>query len=164
MLCFSRDARCNPNSDTLVSKHDPTLNGFHGPRGSSSVKAIRRKGAAVVETAILLPVFVLTVLAAIECANALYLKQSLTLAAYESATILEEQTGTLAEAETRCSQILNARDVQTFELTVSPNPESVDSGGVITVDVSADASAYSVGPSFFFQNSTMGATVSIVRR
>jgi len=123
-----------------------------------------RRGVAATEAAIMLPLFVLTVFASIEAANAIYLKQSLTLAAYEAASILEENTGTIAQAEARCSQILGARDVQTFEMNVSPVPNSLNPGDVFTVDVSSPASAYRVGPSFFFQTSELSATISTVRQ
>lgn len=123
-----------------------------------------RQGTAATEAAILLPVFVLTVFASIEFANALYLKQSLTLAAYEATTVLEEKTGTTTKAEDRCEEILASRDVHAFEMDVSPDPDDLDPGDVFTITVASPASAYRFGPSFFLRFSTIRASVSSVRQ
>lgn len=134
--------------------------------GMSSLSKSRRRnrsGVAATEAAILLPVFVVTVFASIEGANALYLKQSLTLAAYEAATIIEDDSGTEAVAEARCGQILSARDVETFEMAITPAPSALSPGDVFVVNVSSPASAYAIGPTFFFQSSTISASVSNVR-
>lgn len=122
-----------------------------------------RNGVAATEAAILLPVFVLLTFAAIEAANAIYLQQSLSLAAYEVATVIEEDSGTSALAATRCSQILNGRDVTSHSLQINPEPNTLAPGDVFRVSVSAPTSAYSVGPSFFFEAVELNASVTGVR-
>jgi hypothetical protein len=125
----------------------------------------RRKGIAVTETAILIPAFALVAFATIECSNALYLQQSLTLAAYEAGAILSEPTGTVDNANARCIEILQARDVTSYTLVTSPDLETttLSPGDIFTVIVSAPASAYSIGPSWFFQNRTLTSEVHMVR-
>jgi Flp pilus assembly protein TadG len=123
-----------------------------------------RRGVAATETAILLPTFVLIVFAAIECSNALYLRQSLTLAAYEAATVLSDPSGTEAQATTTCDAILEARNIETFTLSVTPvSLNTLNPGDIISVQVSAPASAYSIGPAWFFAGRTLTATVHMVR-
>jgi Flp pilus assembly protein TadG len=123
-----------------------------------------REGVAVMETAILLPILVVIVFAAMECSNALYLRQSLTIAAYESATILSESTGTYNDANAKCTEILSARNVNSHTLTVTPSVTSLlNPGDLITIEVTAPASAYSIGPAWFFKNKQLEATVYTVR-
>ena len=123
----------------------------------------KRRAVAATETALLLPATVVVVFAAIDCANAIYLKQSLTVAAYEAASVLEEKQGTSEGAEARCEESLSARGIDTFDIQVSPSPDSLAAGDVFLVNVSSPASSYGIGPQFFFLFSELEATVAMVR-
>lgn len=122
-----------------------------------------RHGVAATEAAILLPVFVLLVFAAIEAANAIYLQQSLSLAAYEVATVVEDDSGTAQTAQVRCTEVLNSRDVTSHSLQLDPDPSLLGPGDEFQISVSAPSSAYSVGPSFFFQGVVLNASVTGIR-
>lgn len=123
-----------------------------------------RDGVAAVETAIVLPVIVLITFASVEFANSLYLRQSITLGAYEAAMVLAEPQSLLADAEANCNEVLAARNVDDFTVAVTPNPEDeIDPGDLITVTVTASTDAFAMGPTFFMQGRNVVATVTTVR-
>ena len=127
------------------------------------VRAARR-GVAATETAVLLPVVVMIAFAAIELANGFYLKQSLTLGAYEAASVLSASESKSSVAEEACGEILRARGVSSFAMSVSPNPQSkIDAGELITVKVAAPADAFAIGANFFLRSREVTSEVTVVR-
>ena len=85
----------------------------------------KRRGTAAVEAAFCLPVIITVIVGSIEASNAIYLKQTATIAAYEAVKIASGQEGTTANGRSSCQCSFN-RKKYFSGATVSVSP-SVDS-------------------------------------
>lgn len=127
-------------------------------------KQNRRRGAAVTEAAVFLPLVVMIGFVSIEFANGLYLRQSLTLGAYEAAMIVTDPGSSIEQANAVCAEILQARDITVYELQVQPDLNSeIAAGDFLTVTVTAPSTAYALGPGFFMHNRTITSSVTVAR-
>lgn len=126
-------------------------------------RAEKLRGVAAAELAVCLPVVVLIVLATIEACSALFLKQSLTVAAYEGVrTALAERT-IPGSVQATCNQILQDRKIQNATVTISPNNlASLQPGDFIDITVSAPCNSNSVVPAAFYRGRTLSATASMM--
>lgn len=117
------------------------------------------------EFALCLPIIITLVFGSIEASNAIYLKQSLTTAAYEAAREATKVAGTSVAAESAAEAVLDAKGISGYTITVTPTITLVtDSGTQVNVTVTAPANANSIGPQLYFQGSTMQASVEMVRQ
>jgi hypothetical protein len=134
------------------------IGGIRRPR-----RAEKSRGVAAAELAVCLPVVVLIVLATIEACSALFLKQSLTVAAYEGVrTALAERT-IPGSVQATCDQILQDRKVQNATITINPsNLASLQPGDFIDITVSAPCDSNSVVPAAFYRGRTLSATASMM--
>lgn len=124
----------------------------------------KRRGVATVELAVCLPVLMILVVGAIEGSNFIFLKQAVTVAAYESAQVVTRANGKKADAEQRTQQILAARSIDQTTITFTPaDPESAARGDLVTILVTAPASANSIGLNWFFDDQLVSASVSMVK-
>src|SRR3954447_10127741 len=115
----------------------------------------KRRGVAAAELAVCLPVVVLLVLATIESCSALFLKQSLTVAAYEGVRTAIEKGSTTANIQTACDQILADRRIQAAQVTINPaNKAAMKPGDFIAVTVTAPCNSNSPVPTTFFRGRT----------
>lgn len=122
-----------------------------------------RQGAALVETAICLPVMLLLTFGAIEASNAIVLKQTLTEISCETARFATSQGTTKDDALQRANEIVAARGLNDVVIDISPDvTATTPSGTPVTVTVSAAATSNSIGPQWYFKDSTMSATVVMV--
>lgn len=130
-----------------------------------SQKREERKGAATVEAAVCLPLLILLVFGSIESSNAIFLKQSLTMAAYEAGKIASSPRGTGTAATIRCQEVLAVRDIDEFDISFLPSNLSADTprGQTISVTVTIDADSASLGPLWIFDGKTLQKTV-VMRR
>ncbi|QDV11805.1 TadE-like protein [Rosistilla oblonga] len=71
----------------------------------------QRTGAAVVEMAICLPVLIALTVATIDVCSVMFLKESLSIAAYEGARVGVARGGTNAQATARVKEILDERGI-----------------------------------------------------
>jgi Flp pilus assembly protein TadG len=123
----------------------------------------QRRGVAAAELAVCLPIVVLLVIATIEACSALFLKQSLTVAAYEGARTALEETATPALIQASCDQILADRKIKGALVTLKPaNLTSLEPGDYIDVTVSAPCAANSLVPATFYRGRTLSATTSMM--
>lgn len=123
-----------------------------------------RRGAATLETAVSIPLLIILVFGSIEMANAVFLKQTVNLAAYEAAKLITRPGSNQALAETRVAEIMTARRVTTYTLSFSPTVNTATPRGTqVTVTLSAPASNLSYGPLRFMTGKTVTATVNMVR-
>ncbi len=128
------------------------------------VGTCERRGVAVVELAVCLPVLLILVVGAIEGSNFIFLKQAVTVAAYESAQVVTRANGKRAEAELRASQILAARSIDQSQIVFTPaNPEAAARGDRVTVSVTAPVAANSIGLDWFFDEQIVSTSVSMVK-
>ena len=96
--------------------------------------ANRSHGAAAVEAAICLPLIILLMLGTLEVCAGFYLKESLTVAAYEGARTGVKRRATESDVEDEVRAILAARDV------------TLDNGGSITIVPSNFSSLQALDP------------------
>jgi hypothetical protein len=123
-----------------------------------------RRAVAASELAVCLPVLVLLVLAMIECCTMIFLKQSLTVAAYEGVRTSIEPNAVAAEVVTKCDGVLNDRRVEQPRIVITPaNFEALAPGEYVTVTVSAPADRNSVLPGNFFGGRTLTASATMMK-
>ncbi|MCG8448620.1 MAG: pilus assembly protein [Pirellulales bacterium] len=123
-----------------------------------------RRAIAAAEFAVCLPVIVLLVLGMIESCTMIFLKQSLTVAAYEGVRTALEENAVSADVRRTSQQVLSERRVRGGATTVSPgNLPSLPVGQYITVTASAPADRNSVVPSVFFRGRTLSASATMMK-
>lgn len=135
---------------------------FRTHRKSSFISL--RHGLAAMETAVCLPFIAMMIFAGVELSNAVFLKQSVNLAAYEAAKLISAPGNNAARAGTRVQQILSSRKVTNYTLTSTPVvTASTPTGTMITVVVSAPATNLSYGPVLIMSGRTVSSTVVMSR-
>lgn len=122
-----------------------------------------RNGAAIVEFALFLPLFFMITMATIETCRVLYLRQSLTIAAYECARLGVIPGMTLETLEFQCDSIVNGRDIHNVKLTVEPPDLSgLHYGDPLTVTVEAKVDDNAILGTWFYRGRTLRETVVIL--
>jgi len=123
-----------------------------------------RRGVAASELAVCLPVIVLLVLAMIEACTMIFLKQSLSVAAYEGARTALEPQAVAADVQAASEGILRDRRVQGGRVTVQPvDLARVPVGEYIEVTVSAPTNPNSVIPGSFMRGRTFTTTAVMMK-
>jgi Flp pilus assembly protein TadG len=123
-----------------------------------------RGGVAATEFAVCLPIIVLLVLAMIESCTMIFLKQSLTVAAYEGVRTALEQDAVATDVRRASQQVLTERRVKGGTITISPNNfEALPIGQYIEVTVSAPADLNSVIPGNFFRGKTLTGKATMMK-
>lgn len=122
-----------------------------------------RSGAAMIELALFLPVFFVITMGTIETCRMLYLRQSLTIAAYECAR-MGIITGMTNDAlKTQCDNILLGRKVRGAVMKVEPSDlQSLKFGDILTVTVEAPADDNALLGTWFYRGKQMVETVKIM--
>lgn len=123
-----------------------------------------KRGAAAVEFAIVLPVFVLILLGTIEACSMIFLQQSLEIAAYEGARVAIVPTTTSSDVESAANQILTPRHIQNSSISVTPNDfQSAPYGTFVRVSVSVPCFSNSVIPSSLYGSRTLTGKVEMMK-
>jgi Flp pilus assembly protein TadG len=121
------------------------------------------RGVAAAELAVCLPVVVLIVIATIEACSAIFLKQSLTVAAYEGARTALAERQVAGSVQGAIDQILTDRNVRGATVTISPaDIASLRPGDFFDVTVSAPCNSNSLVPTTFYRGRTLSATASMM--
>ena len=124
-----------------------------------------RRAAATLELALCLPIIVTVVLGTIEAANSVFLKQTLTIAAYEAARVASASDGTSAAAALRAQEIMNAKNLTTFQFQMTPSSlTNVAAGTEISVTITSLANANSLSPTWYSSTTKMTATMRMIRQ
>lgn len=111
----------------------------------------QRRGVAATEFAVCIPLFVLLTIGAIQTTDAIYLKNSLRVVAYEAVREGVKPTGTNTTVSARANEILTARNVQNGTVVTNPaDLSTVSPGDTITVTVSAPANDNTIMPGWFY--------------
>jgi len=130
----------------------------------NSFRSRRRRGVAAVEFAVCLPVIVLLVFGSIEASSFIFLKQSLSVAAYEGIREAIREGATSAQAIQSAENILNAREVRDFTVSLSGGEvRSARRGQEIVIEVSAPTATNSPLAGGFVANRTLTARVVMVK-
>lgn len=130
--------------------------------------AVRRcnknRGVAAVEFAVCVPVILLLFFGTLECADMLFLKQTLSVSAYEGARRAIQFDATSDEALARSNDILTFRQIDTASVNLNPSDVSnVLPGTPIEVTVSAPCSSNSVLPLRFFDGRSLAVTTTMIK-
>ena len=122
---------------------------------------IRRSGAVVTELAIVSPILVFLVLVTVSICNLIFLKQSLTVAAFEAARVAIIPGATTQDIELQAQQICQIRRVNGATVTISPvDFQNQPYGEFISVTVSAPSNQTNVDLGFL--SGTSSASVSLM--
>lgn len=93
----------------------------------------------------------------------IFLKQSLSIAAYEGVRTAIVPGVTKADVEAACDRILSSRHVNGSQVTIVPtNFDALVPGDFVDVVVSAPCNANSVVPNMFYRGRTLSASASMM--
>lgn len=122
-----------------------------------------RLGVAAAELAVCLPIIVLLVVATIEACSMVFLKQSLTVAAYEGVRTAIMPNATEAQVKAACNQILADRRIDGGVVTIKPsNIAALNQGDYVDVTVTAPCGSNTIVPNTFYRGKTLSATASMM--
>jgi Flp pilus assembly protein TadG len=125
--------------------------------------AARKRGVAAAELAVCLPVLVLIVLATIESCSAMFLKQSLTVAAYEGVRTAIATGGSASKVQTICNSILQDRRVQGSQVKINPaDISTLKPGDLVSVTVSAPCNSNSPVPTTFYRGRVLTTSATMM--
>ncbi|MCR9199651.1 MAG: pilus assembly protein [Planctomycetaceae bacterium] len=124
-----------------------------------------RRGTATVEAAVCLPVVLLLLFGSIEAANAVFLKQTATMAAYEGAATGSRAGVTSAAVRDRCRTVLQARNVSQFRVDVNPPSlsERTPTGTPVYIRITIPASEAAMGPLWLYEGREVSHTAHMPR-
>jgi len=123
-----------------------------------------RRAVAATEFAVCLPVIVLFVLAMIESCTMIFIKQSLTVSAYEGVRTALKDQAVAADVQQTSQRVLTERRVNGGTVSIQPNNfETLAPGQFIAVTVSAPTDANTVIPGNFFRGKTFSATATMMK-
>ena len=131
---------------------------------SSAIRRNPRSAAVAVEMSIVLPVLMALVVGIVESCNLIYIKQSLTISAYEGARAAVVKGMPLSDINARSNQILVDRHITNATILVSPTlPSSASYGTYITVSVQAPYAQNSLIPGWLFGGVTLQSSVRMMK-
>ena len=123
-----------------------------------------RKGAAVVEFAVCLPLIMLIMLGSIEAANMLFLRQALVQASYEGAKAAVRLDSDNATVEEIANLVAAGRRIEGFTVETVPSDVTlVPQGELIRVRTSAPVDSNSFISGTVFNNLTLDAEAVMVK-
>jgi Flp pilus assembly protein TadG len=127
-------------------------------------KQLNRQGAVSVELAFVIPVLLLLIFGVIESCNLIYLKQSLTVAAYEGARAAIAEGTSVTVVSERADQVLLDRKVKSPSITITPsNFTEASYGSYIAVEVTSPYSVNSIIPGWFFNSVSLKSKVRMMK-
>lgn len=123
-----------------------------------------RRGAAVVEMAVCLPVMLLIGLGSIQAASMIFLRQAMVQSAYEAAKVAVQSNATVASARAAATRVAAGRRVNSVNVEFTPSDITrVPKGQPIRVIVSAPGNSNSVLPFGVFENKRVLASAVMVK-
>ena len=124
----------------------------------------RRSGVAAAEFAVCLPVLLVIVFGSIEACTMIFLKQSLTVAAYEGIRVAVEHDATNTDVDTASNQVLTDRKVNGGTIvTVPADITTAAIGTYITVRVTAPCNSNSAMRGWFFNNYSIDGEATMMK-
>ncbi|WP_083904703.1 TadE/TadG family type IV pilus assembly protein [Rhodopirellula sp. SWK7] len=146
----------------LTKRHARPL---HQRLNGKASRRRNRRGAAAVEFAVCLPVLVLLVFGSIEASCMIFLKQTLSVAAYEATRVAIRDGRANADGERSARQILEGRSVNGFDIRF-PNGEALDAdrGAEVVVEISAPSAANSPLIGQFVADRVLTARVVMIKQ
>ncbi|MEQ9411013.1 MAG: TadE/TadG family type IV pilus assembly protein [Fuerstiella sp.] len=124
----------------------------------------RRRGIAAMEFAVCLPILLVLIIGTIEACTMVYLKQSLSIAAYEGIRAAVQPNASSVEVTAACDRILNSRNVQSATVTITPTDFSTQPVRTwITVRVHASGTANSVISGWFYDTLVVDGEATMMK-
>jgi hypothetical protein len=122
-----------------------------------------KRGAAIIEIALTLPILVLICLATIDTCKVIFVKQSAKIAAFECARIGILPGVTKAQIARLCDTLMTRRNVNGAVMSLSVDELSaLSKGDLLTVTVAVPANSNALSSSWFYRGRTFSETVSIL--
>jgi hypothetical protein len=110
------------------------------------------------------PIIILLIVASIDACSMIYLKQSLTIAAYEGGRTAVLPGMSAADIEVDCTAVLSDRDIADAEIDISPpNVGAAKAGDPIVVTVTAPCDANAILPGLFFGGRTVEGRAEVMK-
>ena len=107
----------------------------------------KRRGAALVEFAVCLPVLMILILGSMEATSAIFVRQALTTSAYEGIREAIRTNSSTTDATTRAQDVLTARRIQGSTIRFTPaDVRTAPRSTPVIVEVSAP---YKINSPFF---------------
>jgi Flp pilus assembly protein TadG len=123
-----------------------------------------RVGVATVELAVCLPVAVTLVMGMIDASNAMFTKQSLKIAAYESARIASSTNSTAEQAIARAQEVLKSRGLEKARVVITPRVTKITPRGTpVTVSIKMDTEDASYSAAWLGKDADFSTSVRMVR-
>jgi Flp pilus assembly protein TadG len=98
-----------------------------------------RRGAAVVELAVSLPIIMVVLFGILEISNSVALRKSLVVAAYEGSLVAILPGATASDVQSVVTQVVSDRGVNIAQINVTPSDlVAAPKGSLITIDVVAE--------------------------
>ena len=122
-----------------------------------------RSGAAMIELALFLPVFFMITMATVETCRVLYLRQSLSIAAYECARLGIVPGMSRDALDAQSSVILHARNVKGAVLKTTPsNIDSLKYGDTLAVTITVALDENALLGTWFYRGKSVSETTTIM--
>ncbi|HBE69035.1 MAG TPA: hypothetical protein DDW52_12875 [Planctomycetaceae bacterium] len=99
-----------------------------------------RRGAAIVEFAICLPVLVAVTLAFIDLTNLIYFRQTIKIACYDAARAAAEASADAQSVQDTADRLLSMRGVENYELTLPDDFDTIPRGSIVNVELAVPLS------------------------
>lgn len=131
-----------------------------------SNKRNQREGTATIEAAFCLPFIFLLVGATVQLSTTIYLKEALTIAAYEGARTAVTRNATDESVTARIEQVLSDRGIEfgdltiSEQITISPAADEAELLEPITITVSAPTAGNTLAPFRAITDLVMPSSVS----
>ena len=133
-------------------------------RGRTRRRPNSRKGAAIVEFAVCLPLILFITLGSIEAASMLFLKQALVQSAYEGVKIAVRNDGNTSDAIAAIETVAAGRRIDDMQITISPaDVSTVAQGEIVRVRITAPGDANSLIPFGPFKGQIVAAEAVMVK-
>lgn len=121
-----------------------------------------RLGIAIVEVALVLPIFVTIALATIDTCRVIYIRHSAKIAAYECARLGIVPGATENDIQAQCDGIMSERGLKDYTVSLSKSLAALNRGELLCVTVSIPADANWFNYSWFYKNSNFDESVTIM--
>lgn len=124
----------------------------------------RRRGAAIVEFTVCLPIIIIIVFGAIEAASLLFLRQALIQSAYEGVKVAIQASAENSDVLAAAESVAAGRRLNGMSMTLEPSDVSaVTAGETIRVTISAPGDNNSLIQFGLFKNRTVSARAAMVK-
>lgn len=127
-------------------------------------KLRKRRGAALVEFAVIAPLFVAILLGTIEACSMVFLRQSVEMAAYEAARVAIVNQTKSDQVQQAAKNVLDSRKVRDYAIKITPSDfQGAPYGSFIQIEVTAPCSSNSLIPIMFYGGQRVVGQVEMMK-